>query len=379
MINDYLSSFTKNIVEFKKRLHPNTIGSKIDLYDSNKSDYESVDIAILGINEYRNSIDISSKGFDLDGFRKEFYSLFIGDWKVNILDLGNLLNGNTYKDTYFAFKSICDELLKQDVLLICIGGGNDFAYPIYQSLCVKKNKINFTSIDNKFDLGKIKKDFNSNTYMSQIIMDSKNSLNHFCNLGFQTFLNSQEEIDLLNKLNFEFHRLGKLNRNLLNVEPVLRDTDFLSVDFKSIKASELNFVHNFPNGFNSREICSISRYAGISNRVLVLGFFELFKSEISSALLSQCVWYFIEGYSLRADEDPKSENFNGYHYNVYCQGANLKFYNSELTQKWWVEFLDKDKNPLNRELIPCTKNDYLKAIKEILTDRMILMLRRDFV
>ena len=215
--------------------------------------------------------------------------------------------------------------------------------------------------------------------MSQIIMDSKNSLNHFCNLGFQTFLNSQEEIDLLNKLNFEFHRLGKLNRNLLNVEPVLRDTDFLSVDFKSIKASELNFVHNFPNGFNSREICSISRYAGISNRVLVLGFFELFKSEISSALLSQCVWYFIEGYSLRADEDPKSENFNGYHYNVYCQGANLKFYNSELTQKWWVEFLDKDKNPLNKELIPCTKNDYLKAIKEILTDRMILMLRRDFV
>ena len=61
MINDYLSSFTKNIVEFKNRLHPNTIGSKIDLYDSNKSDYESVDIAILGINEYRNSIDISSK------------------------------------------------------------------------------------------------------------------------------------------------------------------------------------------------------------------------------------------------------------------------------------------------------------------------------
>ena len=62
-------------------------------------------------------------------FRKEFYSLYYGDWNVNILDLGDLINGDNYNDTYFAFKTISDELLRQNVKLIVVGGGNDFAFP----------------------------------------------------------------------------------------------------------------------------------------------------------------------------------------------------------------------------------------------------------
>ena len=379
MTSDYLSSISKKLIDFKNKLPDDSLGNKIVLYDTKKFDYSEIDIAVIGINEYRNSVEVKSNFIDLDKFRKEFYSLYYGDWNVNILDLGDLINGDNYNDTYFAFKVISDELLKQNVKLIVVGGGNDFAYPLYQSLSKIHSRLNISSIDNRFDFGKIEKEFNSNSYMSKIIMDKNNCLNHFCNIGFQTFLNSQEEMDLLNKLNFEFHRIGKINRDIQKVEPLLRDTHFLSIDFKSIKASELNFAHNFPNGFESDQICSISRYAGLSNSISAIGFFEILNSSISSSLLSQAIWYFIEGFCLRIEENPKSKSFNGYTYNVICEGTNLKFYNSELSQKWWVEFLDDKQASNNNEPFSCNKKDYIKACNEVLTDRLLLMLRRNFL
>ncbi len=378
MTSDYLSPISKKLIDFKNKLPNDSLGTKIELYDTKKFNYNKIDIAIIGIKEYRNSVEIKSNFIDLDEFRKEFYSLYYGDWNVNILDLGDLINGDDYNDTYFAFKAISEELIKQNIKLIIVGGGNDFAYPLYQSLSKIHTSLNISSVDNRFDFGKIEKEFNSNSYMSKIIMDKNNCLNHFCNIGFQTFLNSQEEMDLLNKLNFEFHRIGKVNRDIQKVEPILRNTHLLSIDFKSIKASELNFVHNFPNGFKSDQICSICRYAGLSNSISAIGFFELLNSSISSSLLSQAIWYFLEGFCLRIEENPKSKRFNGYTYNVICEGTNLRFYNSELSQKWWVEFLDDKKDSHKNELIPCSKKDYLKACDELLSDRLLLLLRRNF-
>ena len=379
MTSDYLSPISKKLIDFKNKLPNDSLGNKIVLYDIKKFDYNKIDIAIIGIKEYRNSVEVKSNFIDLDEFRKELYSLYYGDWNVNILDLGDLINGDNYNDTYFAFKTISDELLRQNVKLIVVGGGNDFAFPLYQSLSKIHSSLNISSVDNRFDFGKIDKDFNSNSYMSKIILEKNNSLNHFCNIGYQTFLNSQEEMDLLNNLNFEFHRIGKINRDIQTVEPLLRETHLLSIDFKSIKASELNFAHNFPNGFEGDHICSISRYAGLSNSVSAIGFFELLNSSISNSLLSQAIWYFVEGFCLRIEENPKSKNFKGYKYNVLCEGTNLKFYNSELSQKWWVEFLDDKQANANNELIPCSKKDYLKACDELLSDRLLLVLRRNLL
>ena len=379
MINSYLSPISKELIEFKNNLSPNTLGSNITLFDSEKSDYSLIDIAIIGLNEYRNSDEVSSGFLNLDKFRKEFYSLFYGNWSANILDLGNVISGESYSDTYFAIESLHKDLINQNIVVIFIGGGQDFTFSLYKSLSKKHKKVNICSVDNKFDFGKIKKQFSSSSYMSKIIMEKNNSLNHFCNLGYQTFLNSQEEMDLLNKFNFEYHRLGEITDNIKIVEPVLREANLLTVDFKSIKASELNFAHNYPNGFESNQLCSVLRYAGMSNNIDSVGFFELLDSRISCALLSQSIWYFIEGFCLRVEEDPASTNFNGYTYNVLCEGTNLKFYKSELTQKWWVEFIDKSKIQNIFSFFPCNKRDYLMACNEILSDRLLMLLKREFI
>ena len=379
MINGYLCPLSEDLIEFKSNLSRGTLGSNITLYNSEKTDYSSIDIAIVGLNEYRNSDEISDESLNLENFRREFYSLFYGNWSANILDLGDVISGKSFSDTYYAVNSIHQDLINQNIVVIFIGGGQDFTFPLYQSLSKKHNKVNISSVDNKFDFGKIKKQFSSSSYMSKIIMDKKNSLNHFCNLGYQTFLNSQEEIDLLNKFNFESHRLGKITENIKIVEPVLRETNLLTVDFKSIKSSELNFVHNYSNGFESSQFCSVLRYAGMSNSINSVGLFELLNSSISSALLSQSIWYFIEGYCLRIKEDPNSSNFKGYTYNVFCEGTNLKFYNSELSQKWWVEFINEIETKNISSLLPCNKRDYLMACDGTFSDRLIMFLKRELI
>ena len=379
MINGYLCPLSEDLIEFKSNLSRGTLGSNITLYNSEKTDYSSIDIAIVGLNEYRNSDEISDESLNLENFRREFYSLFYGNWSANILDLGDVISGKSFSDTYYAVNSIHQDLINQNIVVIFIGGGQDFTFPLYQSLSKKHNKVNISSVDNKFDFGKIKKQFSSSSYMSEIIMDKKNSLNHFCNLGYQTFLNSQEEIDLLNKFNFESHRLGNITENIKIVEPVLRETNLLTVDFKSIKSSELNFVHNYSNGFESSQFCSVLRYAGMSNSINSVGLFELLDSSISSALLSQSIWYFIEGYCLRIKEDPNSSNFKGYTYNVFCEGTNLKFYNSELSQKWWVEFINEIETKNISSLLPCNKRDYLMACDGTFSDRLIMFLKRELI
>jgi hypothetical protein len=379
MINGYLCPLSEDLIEFKSNLSRGTLGSNITLYNSEKTDYSSIDIAIVGLNEYRNSDEISDESLNLENFRREFYSLFYGNWSANILDLGDVISGKSFSDTYYAVNSIHQDLINQNIVVIFIGGGQDFTFPLYQSLSKKHNKVNISSVDNKFDFGKIKKQFSSSSYMSKIIMDKKNSLNHFCNLGYQTFLNSQEEIDLLNKFNFESHRLGKITENIKIVEPVLRETNLLTVDFKSIKSSELNFVHNYSNGFESSQFCSVLRYAGMSNSINSVGLFELLDSSVSSALLSQSIWYFIEGYCLRIKEDPNSSNFKGYTYNVFCEGTNLKFYNSELSQKWWVEFINEIETKNISSLLPCNKRDYLMACDGTFSDRLIMFLKRELI
>ena len=380
MIAEYLLPVNNEIVDFKNKLSPLAIGKAITIYGDDQSNLKGFDIALIGLSESRKSSEVNKKYIDINSFRKEFYSLFCGDWNVNIIDMGDVINGEDISDTYFALKTINESLLEKNIISFFIGGTQDLTFPLYQAFAKKGDYVNLTSIDNKFDFGQIKKDFDSSSYMSKIIMEKDNQLSHSCNLGFQTFLNSQEEIDLLEKLQFESHRLGKINKKIDLIEPSLRYTNLLSIDFRSVKASELNFIHNYPNGFESSEICSIARYAGMSDRISCVGVFEVFQNSISSALLAQAVWYFIEGFSLRIIEDPKSENFKGKSYHMDLENHQIKFYQSDISQKWWFELIEENNNKLmDVSLYPCGHEDYLEACNDDISDKLLLSLKRNLI
>ena len=379
MFSDFLAPVENEILKFKKDLPQTSIGNKILCYDIDVCDLSKTDIALIGLNESRGSSDFNKNYLKTNNLRKELYSLFCGDWSINLIDLGDVINGDKLSDTYYALQVISEILLKNNVIPVFIGGSQDLTFPIYKSYCNKDIDINLTTIDNKFDVGQIKKEINNRSFVSNIIMDEKNKLNHYSNIGFQTFLNSQEEIDLLEKIHFESYRLGEVDRQVDIIEPCLRNSNIISVDFKSVKASELNFAHNFPNGFQSNQICVISRYAGLSNNVSSFGIFEVFDNDISCSLLSHVIWYFIEGFSLRIAESPKNEDFKGNSYHVSIGNEHLKFFESELSQKWWFELNRINNNSNVSTLIPCSNQDYIDACNQKISKRILLSLKRNFV
>ena len=59
-----------------------------------------------------------------------------------------------------------------------------------------------------------------------------------------------------------------------------------------------------PNGIDSRSICALSRYSGISDRVSFFGIYEISSTPMMDQLLAQIVWYFIEGVYYRFNEYP---------------------------------------------------------------------------
>ena len=175
------------------------LGKKIQIHSHQEGfpDLENVQIAIFGVNEDRNSQDNFGCGEDLFIVREKFYQLFPGKWHTNIADLGTIEKGNQVSDTYFAVKEMITFLLKNSIIPIIIGGGQDITYVNYRAYDALEQSVNITAVDSRFDLGNLEEELTSQSYLSKIIMQEPNNLFNYCNVGYQTYFNSQEEISLL--------------------------------------------------------------------------------------------------------------------------------------------------------------------------------------
>ena len=353
------------------------IGNSIDIYtvSSEFPDCKSADIAIIGVNEYRNQINNIGESHSLNEIRNTFYKLYPGNWNTKIVDLGNLILGNSVADTYLALQNILTELLKLKVIPIIIGGSQDITYANYRSYDFLERTVNISNIDSNFDLGDSSKPIKSNSYLGKIILDKPHNLFNYSALGYQTYFNPQEEIDLMDKLYFEAYRLGDLG-NIQNCEPILRDANLVTLDLKSVRSSELSSKQKFsPNGFSGKEICSISRYAGISNKVTSFGIYEYIPSvdnEATEMLISQIIWYFIEGVNCRVNDINFNNDRDFQRYTVLIDSQEMVFLKSLKSSRWWIEIPliaganNKLKEP---SLLPCMHEDYLNACKGIIPER----------
>jgi formiminoglutamase len=364
------------------------LGNRINIFSdvSSPPDLANVDVAIIGVNEYRNGINSLDENFSLNEIRKKFYNLYPGNWSLNIADLGDLILGENVFDTYQAMQSIISVLLKNNIIPVIIGGTQDLTYANYRSYDYLEKTVNVVNIDSNFDLGDSSKPIKNNSFLGKIILDKPHNLFNYSVLGYQTYFNSQEEIDLMEKLYFEPYRLGELNNSIQNAEPILRDANIVTLDLKSIKSSELSSKQKFsPNGFDGKEICAISRYAGISNKVSSFGIYEYLPSiedEATEMLIAQIMWYFIEGVSCRIVDNNfhKVEDFQKFI--VLVDSQELVFLKSVKSSRWWVEipFAQNSNNKLDdHSLLPCMHEDYLDASKGVIPERWFKAQKKNII
>ncbi len=363
MVYEFLKPVGNNVIEYIEQLPTHAIGKNVDVYVEGKfPNLEDVKIAILAVNDSRGEQSKEKNSVNFDIVRKNFYALFPGNWSSKIVDLGTLEAGKTIEDTYFAVKKIVSDLLKKNILPIIIGASQDITYAVYRAYDEQEQMVNLTSIDSKIDVvNDVSKP--SESFISRIILEEPNNLINFCNLGYQTYFNSQEELDLLDKMFFEAYRLGEIITDITIAEPILRDSDIVSLDIQSLRSMDLGINNvSMPNGFDGREICSLARYSGISDRVSSFGIFNICEKSQESLLISQILWYFIEGYNYRLNEYPYVSKKSYIKYTVLLEEQELVFYKSDVSDRWWIEIEYPQKDmKVQKMLFPCSYVDYQKA------------------
>jgi arginase family enzyme len=382
MVFDFLQPVSESFEDFLQSLSNQTLGKKVVFHT--KTDFpilDNVSIALFTVNEYRGS-NKDNFDFSFDNFRKNFYGLYPGNWNTSIVDLGNIEAGASVEDTYFVVKSLVAELIKKRIIPVVIGGNQDLTYSMYRAYDNLDQMVNLVSVDNQFDFAKETSKI-SESFLSKIIVEEPNNLFNYSNLGYQTYFNSQEEIDLIEKLYFEAYRLGEVSNNIAVAEPVFRDADLVSFDLKAVQSSYSgNFEVFNPNGFTGKEICALSRYAGISDKVTSFGVFDFNPNANEAMLVSQILWYFIEGFCFRSHEYPFGTKENYIKYIVPIDDEELVFFKSNKTERWWIEipFLTNVNNKLKRNtLLPCTYEDYLAACEQEIPERWWKAQRRNIV
>jgi formiminoglutamase len=385
---EFLSPVSNAVIAHREFLPIGTIGKQVLLHTAKEElpDLQEVKFAIFGVKENRHDVDFMGFEIDFDLCRMALYSLYPGNWKHTIADLGDIEKGASVEDSYFAIRTVTTALLKKKIIPIILGGGQDAVYPQYRAYDGIVSMINMVNIDARFDLGDAEAAISNKSYVGKIIVEKPYNLFNYSVLGYQSFFNPPQEIALMDTLYFDAYRLGAVTADIKDVEPIFRNADLVSMDISSIKSAELGcFNTENPNGFDGREICAIARYAGISSKVSSFSLFELtdFSNSRSGAMLiAQVLWYFIEGVNFRVfDDDFKDEK----HYTTYkvpIDDEVLIFKKSRKTGRWWIElpFISNIDNKLKScTLLPCTYGEYLGATNQEVPERWLKARRKNEV
>ncbi len=336
----------------------------------------SCDIALIGLPE--DSRDDPVEVLPADRIRSKLYQLFRIGSSLRIIDLGNLKAGNTRRDTYYALRDVSSALLEKGITIINFGGTQDLTYGSFLAFESAKHPIGFVSVDSKLDMGIIDDEIRAESYLIPVLSRNREVLLSYTNLGHQKFFVDQQDLDYLNQYFFQSIRLGDIRSNLSGVEPFLRDASLVSIDLNCVKQSDApGTTHPSPNGFYSEEICQISRYAGLSNKISSFGIYNLAAecdSRQQTAYLSaQMIWYFIDGYSQRIVENPSpgSRDYKKFIVNMNSLEHDIVFYKSTQTERWWCEIpIQKGSGKKPKYMIlSCSQEDYDRACSQEIPDR----------
>ncbi|MGV6830689.1 MAG: formimidoylglutamase [bacterium] len=385
---EFLSPVADKVVAHTQLLPQQALGKRIAIHSKQQGlpELENIKLAIVGVSENRNHYNYIGEQISFDEIRTTLYQLFPGNWAYNMADLGDLNPGETVEDTYHALQAVVAELLKENIIPIILGGSQDLTYAIYRAYDGIHSMVNIANVDSNFDLGDSSKPIKNNSFVGKIIMEKPYNLFNYSTVGYQTYFNSQEEINLMESLYFEAYRLGEVSADIRSVEPIMRDAHIVSVDMKAIRSSELSDKQrNSPNGLDGKEICAIARYAGISNKVSSFGVFEYMPSlddSATSMLIAQSIWYFIEGVNYRVLDDDFNQQNNFQRFTVLVEEDELFFVKSKKSGRWWIEipFLQNVNNKLKRHtLLPCMHEDYVAATSGKIPERWYKACRKNSI
>jgi formiminoglutamase len=383
-LNDYFNPVSIEGPDFKHLTGQAGFPHNIAIHTDNTplKDISKYRIAIFGVPEGRNSQNAGSlKGPDI--IRGQLYRLAKIPGKSKIIDLGNMKQGVTFNDTIAGLTDILSLLIQENLFPVIIGGSSALVPAIDRVLSQRKTSYTLIAVDPRIDYNNERKEPDSFNYLNTIINNHKSTFDHYINIGYQTYLNDQQVINRFLKRRSELVRIGDVRQAIYLTEPLFRDSDVAIFDISAVRQSDApGTISPSPNGFYGEEICLLSRYAGISDKLKIFGLFDVnpeFDIRFQTAgIAAQIIWFFLEGFSQKQYETPvlsisNSGRFIKYHVRVTDLDDDLIFVKSNLTDRWWMELpAENDQN----NYVACSHEDYLKANRNEVPDRWVKAVER---
>src|SRR6202012_324138 len=264
-LSDFFTLIDLKTIIPKNGYYTSHLGSKIEHYSVDFPDLEQkTDIAIIGVQDDRNAVNNPGCALAPDHVREKLYLLNEGAYNTKIVDLGNIRQGETITDTYFALKTAVAELIKKGIVPIIIGGGQDLTYAQYMAYESLEQKVDLVVVDSHFDLDDDiyteTIETTSESYLNKIFLHEPNYLFNYSNLGYQTYFTSQAGLRVMDKLFFDVHRLGELTGKIADAEPIIRNANMVSFDMSAIRSGDaMGNANATPNGFYAEEACQLCR------------------------------------------------------------------------------------------------------------------------
>ncbi|MBA4303150.1 MAG: arginase [Sphingobacteriaceae bacterium] len=381
MLESLLSPIDEQLVPLPEHFAPGTLGANVQRHYGAFPSLEGAQLAIIGIQEARGNAYNPGSAHGADYIRQELYRLYQPEGSLNLVDLGNIKAGHSLSDSQVALREACWALIKQQIVPIILGGSADLAYGQYLAYTHYDSTIDLAAIDARFHVQDTGEEaaVDASNFLYKIIAHQPSHLFNYVNLGYQTYMVAREEVRLLEKLFFDAVRLGEVRSQLEEAEPHLRAADMLYIDVSAIrKADAPGNPMGSPNGFFAHEICQLTRYAGLSDKLSSIGFYEYDPSSdrqlLTAATLAQAIWYFMDGFLNRMNDLPKVKNRTFIKYTTTLKAGkhDLVFYKSKKSGRWWMEVTlppVKGSKKERTHLVPCSYNDYLMAGKDELPDK----------
>ena len=149
---NFLSPVSDEVLAHNELLPDLTLEKKIKVHSKRFGipELEGIKIAIFGVLENRNDINYIGETYGLDEIRKAFYALYPGNWHISIADLGDINQGESIEDTYFALKTTIAILVQKRIIPVILGGSQDLTYANYRAYDSLMPMINIVNVDSKF-------------------------------------------------------------------------------------------------------------------------------------------------------------------------------------------------------------------------------------
>jgi arginase family enzyme len=287
---------------------------------------------------------------------------------VKITDAGNIRQGASLEDTRAALRTVLQEIHDAGKVALVLGGSHDLTLEQYNAFAKAGQVINVALADMLIDLDDDEA-ITSRSFLMNMLTSQPNFVQHYSHIGFQSYYAHPRMLETLDKLRFDFFRLGKVREHLDDMEPVLRNSNLFSFDMSAVRYSDAPVnITGSPNGFTGDEACMLTKFAGMSSNMSSFGIFGFDQTNdthaMTAKLISQMIWYFVDGYLIRKSEAHISEKEEFITFHVSFTDNDTVFLKSKRTNRWWMKLP-------NATFVPCSYQDYIMASQDEIPERWL--------